>query len=161
MIFLTVGSQLAFDRLTKSVDAWASANPDVEVFGQIGESSYIPQHIKYATTLTPSEYQSMIDNSDIIISHVGMGTIITALDKGMPLLVLPRKAEYGEHRNNHQLATTKFVKQYELIEIAEDESEISSILDRMIAQCKSETSRPEHLNVSPELVDEINNFINS
>jgi len=160
MIFLTVGSQLAFDRLTKSVDEWASANPDVEVFGQIGESGYIPQHFKYATTLTPMEYQSMIDNSDIIISHVGMGTIITALDMGKPLLLLPRKAEYGEHRNNHQLATAKFVKQYKLLEIADDECEVPNLLDRMIAQYKNVASQPEQLKVSPELVDEINNFIN-
>jgi len=161
MIFLTVGSQLPFDRLTKSVDAWSSANPNIEVFGQIGRSTYIPRYMKYSETLNPLEYQSMIDACEIIISHVGMGTIISALDLGKPLLVMPRRAENGEVRNNHQFSTIKFVKQYKLIEIANDESEISDLLDKMIVRYKSVAMGPEHLEVSPELVDKINNFINS
>jgi UDP-N-acetylglucosamine transferase subunit ALG13 len=159
MIFLTVGSQLPFDRLTKSVDAWASDNPDVEVFGQIGNSDYTPQNIKFTVTLNPEEYQSMIDACEIIISHVGMGTIISALDMGKPLLVMPRRAENGEVRNNHQFSTIKFVKHYKLIEVANDEAEIGNLLDKMIAQKNDTALQPEHLVVARELIDEINNFI--
>ncbi len=40
-----------------------------------------------------------------IVAHAGMGTILTALEMGKPLLVMPRRAALGEHRNDHQLAT--------------------------------------------------------
>jgi len=36
MIFVTVGAQMAFDRLIRAVDAWAGVHPAVSVFGQIG-----------------------------------------------------------------------------------------------------------------------------
>ena len=42
-----------------------------------------------------------------IVAHAGMGTILTALEIGKPLLVMPRRAALGEHRNDHQLATAR------------------------------------------------------
>ena len=161
MIFLTVGSQLSFDRLTKAVDEWAANHPEIEIFGQIGITNYTPLHMRFSATLSPLEYQSKIEDAEIIVSHVGMGTVITALDKGIPLLVMPRQAEHGEHRNNHQFSSLKLVRQYELIHVADNESEIADLLDKMIVQCKDTTFEPEQLNVSPELVEKINTFINS
>ena len=159
MIFLTVGSQLPFDRLTRSVDEWAAKNPDIEVFGQIGITDFTPQHMKFSTTLKPLEYQEKLDAADIIVSHVGMGTIISALDTGKPLLAMPRRAEFGEVRNNHQISTIKLVKQYKLIEVANDETEVAGVLDKMVAQKGSAVFQPEALTVSSELVDKINEFI--
>ena len=159
MIFLTVGSQLPFDRLTRSVDEWASKNPDVEVFGQIGITDFSPQYMAYTATLNPMEYQSKLDAADIVVSHVGMGTIISSLDQGKPLLAMPRRAEFGEVRNNHQISTLKLVKQYKLIEVANDESEIADILNKMVARLGSTVYQPEELTVSPELIDKINRFI--
>ena len=159
MIFLTVGSQLPFDRLTRSVDEWAAKNPDVEVFGQIGITDYTPQHMAFSTTLNPLEYQEKLEAADIIVSHVGMGTVISALDTGKPLLTMPRREEFGEVRNNHQISTIKLVKQYKLIEVANDESEVAGVLDKMLAQQGSAVFQPEELTVSPELIDKINGFI--
>jgi hypothetical protein len=36
-----------------------------------------------------------------------MGTIISALGQGKPILVMPRRARLGEQRNDHQFATVQ------------------------------------------------------
>ena len=51
MIFVTVGTQLPFDRLVRAVDAWAAEHPQVDVFGQIGPASFRPKHFAHADTL--------------------------------------------------------------------------------------------------------------
>ena len=40
----------------------------------------------------------------VVIAHDEMGSIITALEMGKPIVVMPRRAELGEHRNDHQVA---------------------------------------------------------
>jgi len=44
--FATVGSQEPFDRLIRAVDEWAVLHGRSDVFAQIGDSTYCPEHIK-------------------------------------------------------------------------------------------------------------------
>ena len=41
-------------------------------------------------------------DSDIIITHAGVGTIMECLEMGKEIIVVPRKVENLEHVNNHQ-----------------------------------------------------------
>ena len=111
MIFLTTGTQLSFDRLVRAVDGWAgSAQPAPEIFGQVlppRNAPYIPQNFQTKARLTPVEYAEIFDKAHLIISHAGMGTILTALTRGKTICIMPRQARYGEHRNDHQLATAR------------------------------------------------------
>ena len=51
-----------------------------------------------------------------------MGTIITALELGKPILVVPRLGKLGETRNDHQVATAKRLAEDELVLAAYDEA---------------------------------------
>ena len=109
MIFLTVGTQLPFDRLVAAVDAWA-ARGRAEVFGQIsdpGPTGYRPRHFPWVADLAPAEFEARFRAATHIVGHAGMGTIIGALGAGKPLLVMPRRAHLGEQRNDHQFATVQ------------------------------------------------------
>jgi len=106
MIFVTVGEQLPFDRLVRVVDDW-KASSGKDVFAQIGKTHWKPSYISYKAFLSPNEFSEKFQSAEIIIAHAGMGTIITALEIGKPLLVMPRQASKGEHRNDHQFATAK------------------------------------------------------
>lgn len=107
MIFVTVGTQLPFDRLVKWMDDWAGRNPDRKVFAQIGPSSYVPKNIDYADFVTPARSKELVGKSELVVSHAGMGSILTALTTRVPLVMVPRRAALGEHRNDHQLATAE------------------------------------------------------
>lgn len=106
MIFVTVGEQLPFDRLIKLIDQWNTSSRQ-DVFAQIGRSKLKPSHIAYQDFLSPEDFADKFQTAELIIAHAGMGTIITALEMGKPLLVMPRQASKGEHRNDHQFATAK------------------------------------------------------
>ena len=38
----------------------------------------------------------------LIITHGGVGSIVSSIEKGKKVIVVPRMHEYGEHVNNHQ-----------------------------------------------------------
>jgi UDP-N-acetylglucosamine transferase subunit ALG13 len=114
VIFLTVGTQLPFDRLVAAVDAWAGArggaSGGVEVFGQIadpGPAGYRPKHFPWVADLDPAAFEARFRAATHIVGHAGMGTIIGALGQRKPLLVMPRRAHLGEQRNDHQFATVQ------------------------------------------------------
>jgi UDP-N-acetylglucosamine transferase subunit ALG13 len=115
VIFLTVGTQLPFDRLVRAVDAWAGARAGsgqggAEVFGQIadpGPAGYRPRHFEWVADLDPLAFEARFRAAGHIVAHAGMGTIIGALGAGKPLLVMPRRAHLGEQRNDHQFATVR------------------------------------------------------
>lgn len=110
MIFLTLGTQHPFDRLVEAVDVWCRGRPDVVVFGQIpspNRAQYTPKHFEWASKLDPADYNARFNAAPFVIAHAGMGSIITALSLGKPLIMMPRKAQYNEHRNDHQIATAR------------------------------------------------------
>lgn len=136
MIFLTVGTQLPFDRLTRSVDAWCEMHPDQRVFGQIAEpgpENYRPSHFEWAPFVEPAEFDRRFQEADLIIAHAGMGSIITALTLAKPILILPRRADLREQRNDHQLATASRFSTRPGVHAAADESEVGSLLNRLCA----------------------------
>jgi UDP-N-acetylglucosamine transferase subunit ALG13 len=105
MIFLTVGTQLPFDRLVKAVDEAAGRGMvHDEVFAQIGESDYQPTNFKFAKSLGKAEYDDCMARASAIIGHAGMGTIISAMNNRKPLLVMPRLRRFGEAVNDHQMS---------------------------------------------------------
>lgn len=110
MIFVTVGTQLPFERLVRAVDQWAGENKQTKVFIQSGETSYIPLNCEFKAYTEPSEWEELFVEASVVVSHAGMGTILKSIDFAKPLIIMPRKASLGEHRNDHQLATAeKFV----------------------------------------------------
>ena len=110
MIFLTVGTQLPFDRLVAAVDAWAGARGRSDVFGQIsdpGPAGYRPKHFDWVADLDPAAFEARFRAASHIVAHAGMGTIIGALGQAKPLMIMPRRAHLGEQRNDHQFATAQ------------------------------------------------------
>ncbi|MGA9858952.1 MAG: glycosyltransferase [Solirubrobacteraceae bacterium] len=137
MIFVTVGTQLPFDRLISAVDGWAGSGASVPVFAQIGPSRLRPRNIEFAQFISPGECAQRMEEASAIIAHAGMGTILTALELGKPVLVMPRRAALSEHRNDHQLATAHRFSELGKINVAFDEADLIpalNALDRAVAQ---------------------------
>lgn len=130
MIFVTVGTQLAFDRLVMAVDKWAEANPDIEVFAQVGPCVRRPRAIPHADFVPPAKADALIRQAELIVAHAGMGSILTALRFQRPILIMPRKVGLGEHRNDHQIATARWLDGRAGVSVAWSESEIPEKLDQ-------------------------------
>jgi UDP-N-acetylglucosamine transferase subunit ALG13 len=125
VIFVTVGTIFPFDRLIKAVDkACANGLIKEDVFAQIGESSYKPANLEYSFALKKDKFDEIFKNSSGVISHAGMGTILSAVDNGKPLLVMPRLKRFGEHVNDHQLGTARKFEQLGHVLAAYSEEEL-------------------------------------
>ena len=135
MIFVTVGNMDPFDRMIKAIDHWASTNPiDEKIFAQIGDGEYLPSNFEYVRRLPPEEFAKRFREARLIVSHAGMGTIITALELQKPIIVIPKKAALGEQRNEHQQATVRHFKRSELMIVAESEAELAGVLNRWFSK---------------------------
>ncbi len=62
-----------------------------------------------------------------------MGTIISTMVAGKPITVMPRRADLGEQRNDHQIATVRNFRSKPGIHIANDETEIEAAIDAMLS----------------------------
>jgi UDP-N-acetylglucosamine transferase subunit ALG13 len=131
VIFVTVGTELPFDRLIGVVDEWAGRTGRADVFAQIGGSDRQPQHIRYKNFIEPAEYAQRFAQADVIVSHAGMGTILSALQFQKPIVVMPRRAALQEHRNEHQLATARRLAALGKITVALNEAELRQQLERL------------------------------
>lgn len=132
MIFVTVGAQIPFDRLIRAVDDWAALHPGVGVFAQIGDGAIPPRHFPFAARLTPPEFRSRVRASSLIVAHAGMGSILTALEQGKPILVFPRRGDLLETRNDHQLATARRFSAAGRVRVALEESALRRRLDEFV-----------------------------
>lgn len=155
-LFVTVGTDLPFDRLVRAVDQWAKENRIEGVFAQIGETSWKPEFIAYEKFLEPPEFKERFTQADLIVSHAGMGTILSSLQYQKPLLVMPRVAALGEHRNEHQLATAKHLQALDKINVASDEKELIKMLEN---HKNLDTREPIGPHASATLTDALRAFI--
>jgi UDP-N-acetylglucosamine transferase subunit ALG13 len=133
VIFATVGTQLPFDRLVGAVDRWAATRAGPDVFAQVGPSALRPAAIAWERFVSPAECRERMRAADAIVAHAGMGTILTALELGTPIVVMPRAAALGEHRNDHQLATARRFAEQGSIAVAFDEAQLHAHLDALAA----------------------------
>jgi UDP-N-acetylglucosamine transferase subunit ALG13 len=130
MIFLTVGAQMPFDRLVHAVDEWASERMRTDVFAQIGVGAKPPEHIEWNERLDPIAFRSRALDAELIVTHAGVGTIITALELGKPIIVMPRRADLRETRNDHQFDTARAFLKTGQVAVAWSELALSDQLDR-------------------------------
>ena len=78
MIFVTVGTQLPFDRMIRTIDDWAAATGRTDVFAQIGPTKLRPRQIQFAEFLPADQCKQKIQEAKVVIAHAGMGSIITS-----------------------------------------------------------------------------------
>jgi len=109
MIFVTVGThEQQFNRLIMFMDEWAELNKETVII-QTGFSSYEPNYCIWKNIYSYSDMITNIKNARIVITHGGPSSIIMSLQNGKIPIVVPRRKEYGEHVNNHQVDFCNFI----------------------------------------------------
>jgi len=130
VIFVTVGSQLPFDRMTSAVVAWARAHGRSDVFLQTGDSAVDVTGFESARMLDAAGIQRQFDRASVVVAHAGTGTMIECMLRGTPVIVMPRSAALHETRNDHQFATARKFASRAGVFVAWDEKELPALLDR-------------------------------
>lgn len=149
---------MPFDRLIAGVDAWADRSGRTDVFAQIGPTALRPRAIRWEAFITPSEFRTRVRECDALVAHAGMGSILTALEFGKPVLVMPRRASHLETRNDHQVATANRLKALGKLHVAMDEHELPRMLDRLGVLGAAGVIEPF---ASPSLLRAVRDFIHA
>ncbi|MEJ8801487.1 glycosyltransferase [Pontibacter sp. H249] len=151
MIFVTIGAQEPFERLVQAIDQIAPTLGGIPIVAQISKSSFQPKHMQVHEFLSPSMYTKYFNKATLIVSHAGMGTIISALVQQKPILVFPRLAKYGETRNDHQVSTAKVFEKLEYITAAYSEEELELKL-KLLLQASMHNGSKIGKYASPDLI---------
>lgn len=127
MIFVTVGTQLPFDRFIRIIDE-LSEKIDEEFYVQALNGTYKPQNFNIINFINPDEFNYIIQKARIIISHAGIGSILSAMEYNKPIIIFPRLSLFKEHRNDHQMATAKAMENMKYAYVAYTKEDIEKFL---------------------------------
>lgn len=111
MIFVTVGThEQPFDRLVEAVDGLVADGTLIEpVFVQTGYCAYVPKHCKWSRFVSAPEMRSLMETADVVVTHGGPSSFIEAMAADKVPVVVPRRADLGEHVNDHQIGFVRTV----------------------------------------------------
>lgn len=156
MIFVTLGTQdKPFTRLLKKIDdEIKNGNIDDEVVVQGGCTKIDTDRMTIFNQVSQQEFEEYIDKCDILLTHAGVGSIITGLKHSKKVVAVPRLAKYGEAANDHQIQLVENFSQEGYILGVNDLDNLSKILkDSKKFKPKKYVSNTEHF--IEQLVDYI------
>ena len=130
MVFIAVGTQtFQLNRLLKAVDDLIVRGVlEGEVFAQIGHSDYVPQHYAYKDFLSKDDFHNYISNCDLLITHGGVATIVSALKLDKRVVVYPRLAKFGEHVDDHQFQIAETFSSKNLVTMCKEKNDLAEIV---------------------------------
>ena len=123
MIFVTVGThEQPFNRLVEYIDSLKKDGTITEeVIIQTGYSTYEPKYCKWQKLFPYQEMIKFVGEARIVITHGGPSSFIMPLQIGKTPIVVPRRHEFNEHVNDHQVSFSKAVaERMGTIIVAED-----------------------------------------
>lgn len=161
MIFVTIGTQEPFDRLIKIVDDLALSFKEEKIVAQVVKTNLVVENLEVIGFVSPDEFERLMLEATVVISHAGMGSIITALTMGKPIIVMPRVASLGEHRNEHQLATVKKMVEIEGVYVVHDENELRTTIQEVLTLDSKGTGTTFSKVASGGLITSIRDYIES
>jgi len=156
MIFVTLGSQdKQFLRLVKEVDRLVKEKVITdEVIVQAGVTKLDTKRIKILDYIDVSDFKKYMVESDYIIAHGGVGSILDAMKLGKKIIAVPRDPKYDEIANDHQKEIIEeFAKKRYIIGCKD-------VKDLRKAILKVNSFKPEsYVSNNEKFVDLIDNFI--
>ena len=104
MILVLLGTQNnSFHRLLEKIDELIEKNViDEKVIVQSGYTKYDSKNMRLFDLIPQEELERYQEQADLIITHGGVGSIISSIKKDKKVIAVPRLQKYQEHVNDHQ-----------------------------------------------------------
>ncbi len=159
MILVMLGTQNnSFHRLLEEIDRLIKCGIIHEkVIVQAGYTKYSSPYMEIFSLMPQEKLEKYQKEADLIITHGGVGSIISSLRLGKKVIAVPRLHEYGEHVNNHQKQIVEsFDKKGYIIGIS-DVSELENALEKVaeFEPKKYEAGNKKMLSIIENFIDNI------
>lgn len=132
---ITVGTVLPFDRL---VNAVASLSPDggcpSRLIAQVGAGGVRPAGMDARETIEFEEMTALLERAKVVFCHAGNGSLMSALQAGCRIVAMPRRADLGEHWDEHQQEIVRAFAARGVIEVANGADDVQPALERALAK---------------------------
>ncbi len=125
MIFVTTGTCEPFDRLLHALDELVV---DEELIVQHGHSRVRPPRARCVDFLAYDELVEVVRNARVVVTHAGVGSVLTALANGKRPIVVPRLAVHGDAVDDHQLEFARRLAANGVITLLEEPGRLSELL---------------------------------
>lgn len=157
MILVVLGTQdKPFTRLLKAVEnAKIVGLIQDEVIVQSGLSDYQSDVMQVFDLIPFDEFDALMDQADLIITHGGVGTILNALKKHKKIIACPRLAKYGEHGNDHQLQLCEEFEKKGYIKVCQQFEKLHHVINDM-----KDFEPNEYESTTVQVVERIRKFMN-
>jgi UDP-N-acetylglucosamine transferase subunit ALG13 len=143
--FVSVGNALQpFPRLLDAVAAVATKLPR-PVIVQFGSGRFDAPDCDARSFVPMEEFERLIVAADLVILHGG-GSIVQALRAGKTPVVMPRRAEYNESVDDHQVTFVETMAQTGRVVVVHDPHELNVAIDQAMSlqrQALGQTRIPE------------------
>ena len=132
MILVTLGTQdKPFKRILlaiqKEID---NGNIKDEVVVQAGCTKFESKQMKIFDLIPTDEFSKLVEKCDILITHGGVGSIITGLKNNKKVIGVARLKKFGEHTNDHQLQILENFDQEKYIIYLKDLDKLNDALKK-------------------------------
>lgn len=159
-VFVSVGTDHhPFDRLVGWAERWAAAHPDDAVVVQHG-TTRAPVGTEHAELYSRDEMRAQLDRADVVVISCGPGGVMDVRSTGRLPVVVARRADLGEHVDDHQRSFARHLGDTGLARCVETEDEFNAVLDQVRAdpaawRVEPSTTAPEGIARIGELIDEL------
>ena len=135
MILVTLGTQdKKFTRLLEAIQKQIDlGNIKDRVIVQAGSTIFESKDMEIFDLIPMDEFNRLISDCDILITHGGVGSIINGLKREKKIIAAARLKKFKEHVNDHQLQIIdNFVKEKYILKLDNFDS-----LNEKLEQIKS------------------------
>lgn len=158
MILVTLGTQdKSFTRLLDAIQKQIDlGNIKDKVIVQAGCTKYASKDMQILDLIPYDEFEKYIKECDLLITHGGVGSIITGLKNKKKVIAAARLAKYKEHTNDHQLQIIKNLSTSGYILPLDNFDELDKVL------ALSKTFKPKtYKSNTPNMIKLISNYIDN
>ena len=132
MILITLGTQdKPFTRLLEEVDKQVElGNIKDKIVVQAGYTKYNSKNMEIFDLIDREKFSDLIASCDLLITHGGVGSILTGLKNNKKVIAAPRLSKYGEHMNDHQIQITENFSRMKYILPLYETDDLGKVLKR-------------------------------
>lgn len=132
MIFVTLGTQdKGFTRLLKAIQKQIDkGNIKEKVVVQAGYTRFESKDMEIFDYMLKDDFENFMKTCDILITHGGVGSIMTGLNAGKKIIAAARLKEYGEHTNDHQVQIVEKFSKDDYIIALDDFNKLDKALEK-------------------------------
>ena len=76
------------------------------------------------------EFNKYMIDAEVVITHSGVNSIISCMQLNKPLVIIPRRGEYGEHVDDHQIEIAELMEKKFDVLVCHNMNELENLIQK-------------------------------